>query len=283
MKAFYLFFTALVLVVFTACGGGSSSGNDTQSQTSSQTASNSSIASAGSAPAKTVKSLAAASTFLSQSTTTGILNSLSSLQTIASPSAQLRAIPLNTCTSGSASLDYSATSIIIIFNQCVTSGSTMNGTMSVADAMTSTPSYTFTNFTIVTPENTVFLNATITASTTLSGSTIESYDVTMTGEMTATEGSRVNRIIFTSYHANSQGNTTRVDGTIEIDNTPEVCNSNGIYVVSTVTPITYDNSGNITGGAINISGDVYTFHNDGTVSVNGETYSLDELESTCIG
>lgn len=283
MKAFYLFFTTLVLVIFTACGGGSSSGNDTQSQTSSQTASNSSIASAGSAPAKTVKSLAAASTFLNQSTTTGILNSLSSLQTIASPSAQLRVIPLNTCTSGSASLDYSATSIIIIFNQCVTSDSTMNGTMSVADAMTSTPSYTFTNFTIVTPENTVFLNATITASTTLSGSTIESYDVTMTGEMTVTEGSSVNRIIFTSYHANSHGNTTRIDGTIEIDNTPEVCNSNGTYVVSTITPITYDNSNNITGGAININGDVYTFHDDGTVSVNGETYRLDELESTCIG
>jgi hypothetical protein len=308
MKAFYLILATVALVVFTACGGSSGSNNDTSSssqastqsseaaqssseagsssstaQSSSEAASSSSIASAGSAPAKTLKSLAAASTFLSQSTTTGLVDSLSSLQGITSGAAQLRAIPLNSCTSGSASLDYSATSITIIFDQCATGTSTMNGTMSVANATATTPSYTFTNFTMVTPENTVFFNATITASTNLSGSTLVSYDVTITGEMTVTEGSTVKRIVFTNYHANSQGNATSVNGTIEIDNTPELCNSNGTYVVSTVTPITYDNSGNITGGAINIDGDVYTFHADGTVSVNGETYRLDELQQTCIG
>jgi len=288
MKAFYLFFTALVLVIFTACGGGSSSSGDTQSsssstQISSQTGSSSSIASAGSAPAKTLKSLAAASTFLSQSTTASLVGSLSSLQNIASGSAQLRAVALNTCTSGSASLDYSATSITITFNQCATGTSTVNGTMNVVNATTTTPSYTFTNFTMTTPENTVFFNATITAATNLSESALESYDMTITGEMTVTKGSTVNRIVFTNYHASAQSNATRVDGTIEIDNTPEVCNSNGTYVIETVTPITYDNSGNITGGALTINGDVYTFHADGTVSVNAETYSLDELQSTCIG
>jgi hypothetical protein len=288
MKAFYLALSVAILVVFTACGGGGGSSNtdtpsSTASQTSSQTGSNSSVAPASSASSKTLKSLAAANGFLSQDTTKSLIDSLSILQGIASGAPKLRSpVALNICTSGSASFDYTASAITIIFNQCAVETSTMNGTMVISNTASTTPTYTFTNYTMVTDEGTIYLNATISASTTFSGSTVVSYDVTITGEMTVTEGSTVNRIVFTNYHAYAEDNAMTVNGTIEIDNDPEVCNSNGTYVVSTLSPITYDTNGNITGGSININGDVYTFHADGTVSVNGETYNLDELESSCV-
>jgi len=151
---------------------------------------------------------------------------------------------------------------------------------SISDSSMNNSVITFTNFTMNDGTTESYMNMTMNASTTVSGSGLSGYDITINGTMKKTESGASKEISFSNYHAQMSNNAASINGTITINNTPDICGSNGTYAISTTTPLTYDSSGEITGGTLVINGNTYTFNGDGTVTVNGtDTVNIEDLQA----
>ncbi|MBN2897072.1 MAG: hypothetical protein JXK05_14410 [Campylobacterales bacterium] len=301
MNRVSLFLSAAALAFLTACGGGGSSGGSNTASsssapvngsTSSQASSIQSVSSSSAQGTQSSSSsltaqastLAAAGMLVDSEFISGMLGIANAFSNTGFAS-NLRAAQTIPCQSGTMNYDITTGGPNITFNQCVNDGTTINGTMSSSNFNASangySGTYTFSNFTIDDTETHTFMNLSMQTNVQLSGTTLTSYDVTMNGRMEATEEGQMSRLTFTDYRAVMTNNSVSISGTFELYRDPEVCNANGTYTITTVTPITYNTNGEVTGGALNINGTVYTFNANQTVTVNGQTYDLEELESTC--
>ncbi len=287
MTKLALIFGAFALVFFTACGGGGGGGGSTASSSS-----GGSTSSSGSSGTDT-STIAAAGMLLDPTFAQGLVDALGGLSDIGTAPqlrSETRAAYNVDCQGGGtvAFASSSSTSFTLTFNQCVSGGSTINGKMTMSNATTSgtniTGTYQFVNLTADYGGTSTYMNATVQISAQMSGGTLTSYDMTLTGTIESTSNNETSSVTFTNYHTTmTNSNSISINGKVTVNNNPEVCNSNGTYTITTVTPITYNNQGDITGGQLTINGDTYTFNSNGTVTVNGQTYDLDELEASCVG
>ncbi len=273
MRKSILAFSFIALVFFTACGGGGGSSNDT------------------SAPTEASSNIAVAAMMLDPSLAQGLVSSMRTLSDIGLSARQspTRATdPIDCQGGGTVTLELSSlTSFSSIFDHCVNGSSTLNGTMTMSNVSSSVSSvsgtFEFSNLTVVSGGASTYMDATIQMSAQISGETLSSYDITVNGTIESTAGSYISRETFSNYQMTMIDNAVSIDGTVTLSNTPEVCNTNGTYTIVTVTPITFDEEGNITGGQLTLNGNTYTFNDDKTVTYNNETYNLDALESSCSG
>ena len=159
----------------------------------------------------------------------------------------------------------------ITFDKCKNGSTTLTGTVIIREN-----GFTFEDFRSDDNGETTYLDATITTNGQM---TEDHYDVTLNGTMEVSKAEATERYVFTDFRSRSEADGLRIDGSISIQNDPDRCGTNGDYTFSTIDPLVVGDSG-IVSGTLKINNDTVVFHADGTITVNGETISPDELE-TC--
>lgn len=282
-----IWLTGLVVTASLAligCGGGSSGGGSAASSqpTASSVSSGGSSSSTGVSSA--TKTLSAANALIVGGITEDMLGILNTTQPAGAALRSAAARTVVQCESGSMNIQPGTTSTSMTFNQCMNGGTTLNGSMTATNLSSSGNStsgtYTFNAFTVTDGSTTTYLNATYTATVSYSGATLNSYDVSLNGTFEISKDGATQRYVFTNYEASVNSNQLTVNGTVSIQNDPNVCEANGDYTVQTIAPITVDVNGNVIGGTIKVNGDTIVYNSDGTATVNGQTVSLSELD-TC--
>ncbi len=159
----------------------------------------------------------------------------------------------------------------ITFDKCKNESTVLTGTVIIREN-----GFTFEDFRSDNNGETTYLDATITTNGEM---TENHYDVTLNGTMEVAKAEATERYVFTDFRSRSEADGLRIDGSISIQNDPDRCGTNGDYTFATLDPLVVGDSG-IVSGTLKINNDTVVFHADGTITVNGETISPDELE-TC--
>lgn len=266
---------AAAMLLFVGCGGGSSSdngsgGNGTASSSASSVSSSSSVGSSSSVAGTVPKALAAAQAMIVGGFAESMLNATNAGGVAGAPSRSAARTDVSSyvCPNGG-SADITGTTLT--FSNCQSEGITLNGSMT-SDASGTT---TFSEFSSDDGSSYTYIDATMSTNGTASST---AYDISINGTFEHTENGETERIVFTNYHATRNGDSFTVDGTVSIQNDPDVCDANGDYVIQTVVPLTINASGYVS-GTIKVNGDTIVYNGDGTATINGETYELDGLDS----
>ncbi len=281
MKKWSMIFAFGLAALLTACGG-SGGGGDTEGSSSSGGA-HSSVAAA--APKKAI---AAAAIVLSRDFYEGMLGALGGFTAQQPAAAAPRDLPPTVACEGGGNMTYSANesagTVNISFDQCTMETETYNGEIDIkisgGSPAAGTATVVIKHLTVTSGDETTLLNLTLTVKNGIG--TVQSYDIELTGTTEVTTSESVERATYDHFHVVSSEGSTSIDGTISISSDPDACGISGTYAFQTLEPITYDRTGRITGGKLKINGDVYTFNADGTISVNGQTYSYEDIQQQCI-
>ena len=298
-----VFFMTAALV-FVGCGDSSDGGGDNavssssavsvSSANSSAVSSSAAVSSESSSAAssssiaanESVKLLSAVNTAIIASLIDGIPSILEGMNTSGSVAAAPQRAPLytNSCSGGGTqSVDLGANNAYIVtFDQCIENGVTMNGTITMSNVSSGSDSfsgnYEFQEFTISENGSLIYMDGTMNASATTSGSELSSFEAVISATFEISEGGETGRFVFTNYTASMNNSQYSVNGQVSIQNDPNICEANGDYTVQTVVPLTIDGSGNIS-GEIKVNNVTIFYNGDGTATVDGETISLSELDS----
>ena len=277
MKKWSMIIAFGLAALLTACGGGGG-GGDSEGSSSSGGA-HSSVAAAPK------KAIAAAVMMLNSGFYEGVLGGLNSFTTQRSSSAR-ELPPIVECPGGGTMAyegDEGAGTLKISFDHCSMETETYNGEIDINGAsgigIGGTVIYTIRHLTVTSGDETTFLDLTLKVSNSVG--TSQTFDIEMTGKTEVTTSESVERATYDHFHVVSSEGSTSIEGTVSLSTDPDACGVSGTYVFETLVPITYDRTGRITGGKLKINGDIYTFNADGTISVNGQTYSYEEIQQQC--
>ncbi len=317
MNRFTMFVGASALALLTACGGGSDSdgGKDSSSSVpssqassassiqssvaSSQSSVQSSIASSVSSSASSVLSSAGGSTSsvpASSATFTkakkdlaafgafDFQGALGSAAAIASGSApKLRTdISAYVCPNGGTA-DASANGMT--YKNCVNGTMKTNGSVTYSNVTASETSvsgtYKFNNYMVEIEDESTLMNLTIKLSANLSSYQVISYDATIDGSAEVERPGHSDKVTLNNYKVHVANNAYTISGSVTVNSNPDTCGANGTYTYKTISPLTYGSDFRINGGTLQVGSTSYVFNSNGTVTVNGETYTLAELENSC--
>lgn len=269
MKRSFKFMTlVMAIMLFIGCGGSSSrseGGAGVSSSSESGTGSSSSVA------ATAPKSLVAAQTIISGGFEESLLKALRmSSFGMKEPSRSVARIDVSqyACPNGGSA---NVTDTSVTYVNCQKADMTLNGTVTENHVDT----VTFNEFSIHEADGETYINATISGN---EDWTDDKYDMLINGTFEYTTNDSTVRVVFTDYHILRNGSSFTVDGTVSIQNDPNICGANGDYVFQTIVPLTVNANG-LPSGTIKVNDDTIVFNGDGTATINGETYSLDELGS----
>ncbi len=223
-------------------------------------------------------------------TTSSLTKGLSSLATLglSAPSLQakkLRAPTTQNCSGGgsmSTNLNYAelqsgVLNISVSYDNCVESSVTTDGTLSLsgnidlATFQVSNLTATLDHFTVSVSGDVSMMNGTIE----IPVATTTQISMILNATVEGTIDGKSVQFEYRNYALESSGNSMHMNGTIVVDYTPDSC-VDGTYTIETISPITTNASGAITGGSLKVNGQLYTFNANGTVSttINGETITI---------
>jgi hypothetical protein len=285
MKILSLVLTMLVTAFLTACGGGGSS--DTPSNNAPATGSQDV---AKKALTTTIPVLTDRTVATAVETTDAL--TAPQLRTIVRQTARMitrePTASRNCTTSGKIDLTLeSASSLFVKYENCnMGDGVVINGTINVNDMVLSsgtelTSSKMLLQLTMVSSQITKTIDTTMDFK---SNENSNDFTTTTNGIINTTATGYSMKATYSNYVEVFTETTSRINGTVAINNTPDDCGSNGTYTIQTVVAMTFSDSGAITSGEININNNNYVFHSDDTVTitVNGVSEIVDQSElSTC--
>jgi len=266
MKYFTFFIAITLTVMFSACGGGSSSADKPIAKTATITT----VAQAQSA-------LYATQALMSDG---GAMNVFNSLTGVSSASQLRQAI---TCGNGG-SMDLntiSQSNYSIVFSHCSNEpGVYIDGGFSIVTNSNGTSGkFTMHNLEMINPQGTYLFDLSINYATTSSAE----INLKMNGTGRIDENGRSASFFYDNFQMISGSNGVFLNGTVGVDYTPDLC-SEGTYTIKTISPLY--GSPTITSGEIEINGANFVYNPDGTVTitVNGTSEKVNQnaLESTCI-
>ena len=223
------------------------------------------------------------------STTVSLSNSLSGLATLGlSPSlrASLRVPTTQACsTSGTmttdlnyAELQAGVLDISVSYNNCVEGPLTTDGTLSLtgnidlATLQVSNLIATLDNFSASMDGDTSTMNGTIE----IPMATKTELSMILNARVEGTVDGKPVVFEYTNYSLVASGDSMEINGTVLVNFTPDSC-VDGTYVIETISPLTTNSSGAITGGSIKVNGQLYTFNANGTLSttIDGKTITVE--------
>lgn len=308
MNRVSLFVGAAALTLMTACGGGGGGGSNTPtsssaaSEASSTAVSQSSVSSVASS-ASSVSSVASSISSAASSTSANSATLTKAKKDLAAFGAfdMLSAMGSVTTAAGGAApslrIDYSAyvcpnggTADIsangMSYSNCVNGNIKQNGSITYtnvsATATSVSGTYKFNNYMVEVGDESSLMNATIALTATLSNYALSSYDATINGSFEYEEPGHTAQVTLSNYKVKFTNNTFTLSGTVTVNNNPDPCGTNGTYTFQTISPLTYGVDGRINGGTLRVGNTDYKFNSNGTVTVDGQTYTLEELENSCV-
>ncbi len=278
MKTLSLALTLAATVLFTGCGSDSSENNSPAANNETSIVSTPSQGSA-----KTT--LAATSPILIDRSIISAINSTQSLSAVTNSKTREVITSSNDCYAGG-TMDVvleSTSAAVINYNDCdMGEGAIQNGSVNLTDMVLSGSDISSATMKlhITTTSDTVESMTNITMAFVSNGA--EDYTSTINGTIDTTESINSTHTQYTNYKITSTTSTIAIDGTITINNTPEVCGGNGSYTIETVSPMNISDYETITSGEININDYNYVFHSDNTVTITADTSSetFDQSELT---
>ncbi len=181
----------------------------------------------------------------------------------------------------------SASKASVTYQNCdIGDGIVINGTISLSDMVISSgtelsSSKMLLELTMVSDQITKTMD---TAMDFKSNENSDDFTTTTNGTINTTAAGYSMKATYSNYVEVSTATTSRINGTVAINNTPDNCGSNGTYTIQTVLAMTFSDDGVITSGEININNNNYVFHSDDTITitVNGVSEVVNQSElSTC--
>ncbi len=275
-------FTALMLSL-SGCGGGG--GGSSSPGTNGGTGGNA----AGKAPAAAAVSIV--DTFIGEGlagTLAGMSSQGQGLPLAAAREARAEPVTVRCQSGGSLTISANQSTSTIVFNQCTTDGSTVNGTMKISNTTYAHNEFSGTfelqHMTVTEGTLSTYLDLKYTISYEMGsgGSGLSNYLIKISGDVEVTKGNEVSRSHIDNLTVKMAEDKMWLDGKFTIENDPNVCEMNGTYTIRTIQPLTIDKTTHtVTGGEIKINDSTVRFNADGTVTVDGHTYTLSELQEQC--
>ena len=289
MKISSLVLALVATVLFSACGGGGGSSDDVTPVTNEP---------AETGVTNTQESarttLVTAAPILTDTSVSSAINATSSAM-----APQLRNIIATTLTrdllsetrdclvSGTMNFSLTSTSSAsITYNNCdMGDGNVMNGNVTFNNMQLSGNDLTSATVTLdmTTTSNTD--TNTIDATMDFESDSSDGFITTMNGTIDTVASAYSTHASYTNYKVTTTASSTSIDGTVTISNTPNLCNGNGTYVITTTSAMTFSDYGTITSGEVNINGNNYVFHSNDTVTItaaDGSSETVEQAElATC--
>ncbi len=172
-----------------------------------------------------------------------------------------------------------------VYDNCMMAdGYIMNGTLDVRDLN----SQSFYHATLVFDLNISFEDTIDILDVTVDYDASDGHDnisMNMNGTVTNIFQNQTTQATYNAYSVVSTNGLKDIEGTVKINNTPELCASNGVYTIKTQSgsPLNFTDDHTLIAGEMDINDEAhYEFHADqsATISVNGNSKHIDQTELT---
>ena len=288
MKKWSMIIAFGLAALLTACGGGG--GEENEGSSSSLISSEGSSASGGAhsseAATESKKAIAAVVSVLSRDFLGEMMTGLGDFTAMQPTRGVRELLPSQDCEGGGTmrySIDEKAGTMSVSFDECKMGTETSDGEIDIS-GLSGTQTggavtYTLKRYMVTSADRTTLSNMTVIVKN--GQGSLQSSDIEMTGKMEVETKTAVVRYMFEHFHVLLDGREVSIDGRFSISADPDSCGMSGTYDYETIEPLMTDRSGRIISGKLKINGDIYTFNADGTISVNGQTYSYEEIQQQC--